>query len=295
MINTLKLLLCLLIVVYSVDIYPKNKYYIVIASALNVREAPELNGKLLSTLKKDSIVESISETNSVSTIENITAEWIRIKYDNDKTGFVFSGFLSELYDYSYKKDPLKVKYCRNIYNSYQCALAIEKEQVLQFSDKVKRKNDSLHIKTKNGLNLLFKNIPDKEYYTFVDYYSSLNYFILEKHFKEGGAFIVINESNGKHVEIWSKDYSISPDNNYMIVCSEDTLSGYYANGIQIIDLNSFKIINEIKIEGSFPSCPEWIDNTAFAFKRSVFLDPDSRIQRMYYIQKVNLRDKIFKN
>lgn len=87
---------------------------------LRVRETPDLNGKVVATIKLGEQVEYAGETSAnQSTVdfngEKITDSWIKVKLPDGKTGWAWRGFLLELSNIKDKDTCFSFQYPKNCY------------------------------------------------------------------------------------------------------------------------------------------------------------------------------------
>lgn len=84
----------------------KENYYVLIKSGLSLRKKPSINSKKIGTLKYNSQIKIIKETEKISTFEEIEDNWVEINYKGKK-GYIFSGYLSRVKGPNYNIRSLK--------------------------------------------------------------------------------------------------------------------------------------------------------------------------------------------
>jgi hypothetical protein len=66
---------------------------------LRVREEPNINSKVIKSLKYGDRVSTINYSENTSVIDGIEDNWISIKLSKNKIGWVFGGFLYETHPF----------------------------------------------------------------------------------------------------------------------------------------------------------------------------------------------------
>lgn len=75
----------------------EDKFGIITASALRVREKPSLTANTIAQVLRGSIVTILMEGLTLQTIENRTDKWVQIKTSDGKIGFSFKGFIQNVF------------------------------------------------------------------------------------------------------------------------------------------------------------------------------------------------------
>jgi len=72
-----------------------NVRYINAHNGLMLRENPDINSKIILTIRHNEKVEFIEEKNEIIKIENKSGKWTKVKYNNN-IGWIFGGFLETI-------------------------------------------------------------------------------------------------------------------------------------------------------------------------------------------------------
>lgn len=70
------------------------KYIAVAEGGLNIREVPELNGKVVHLVPNYSLIELLEEVGSTLNINDKEGKWAKVRHDG-KSGYAFSGYISK--------------------------------------------------------------------------------------------------------------------------------------------------------------------------------------------------------
>src|SRR4030067_1653344 len=220
----------------------KTTVYIITADRVNLRNKPSVSSEKIDILTKDTPVYLLSKEEKTETIDNKEGVWFQIEKLDGKIGYAFSAYFEKLENEKKSKRDLSYlqlenKYCKDIHNSYECALSIEKNQKIKYGSLFSRKDNKLELFLKNKTSIVLTNNKN-EYYIFRDFIDDIGYYLIDKHFQEGGIYLLINSSSGTIIQIWNKSFVISPDKKMLAVTSADLESHYSKNGIQIINLEN---------------------------------------------------------
>ncbi|MDF3821324.1 SH3 domain-containing protein [Leptospira sp. 96542] len=79
--------------IFSFSPVEKNRYGLVTATSLLLRDAPSQQGKIIGKLKTREIIELILDSNSKVKIGNLDGTWAKVKTDSGQTGFVFTAYV----------------------------------------------------------------------------------------------------------------------------------------------------------------------------------------------------------
>lgn len=155
--------------------------------------------------------------------------------------------------------------CANIENSLECAKAVEKEQLKKHSKLVKRNGPSLSLNGGKGSPIVFAD-TEEAYYSFVDYFSSIDYYVVLMHTFESYNYKLIHAKTKKSFTLNGFPI-ISPDNKYIAAASLDLEAGYMPNSFQIWKVEKTDLTVEYSIEPKEwgPSKPVWISSTSLKF------------------------------
>lgn len=164
--------------------------------------------------------------------------------------------------------------CKDIHNSYECAQKIEKYQLTQYDDLVKRVNNKLILKTDKKSNIIFEDIAEEAngvWFSFRDYIEEINSYIVHIHYYEGEAYYLINKHSGDKVQIPGL-VIVSPSKLRIVSYSMDIEAGYSTNGFVIYKLTDSSFIEEFETEliDWGPSKAKWINDKQIEFEKSAW-------------------------
>ncbi len=226
----------------------KEKILIVNTESLILRELPSMRSKKIASLFNGRALKVIGFEEKMVKINRIASNWFKVSTFDNKTGYVFGGYLKEPESCESSgrlslNDPLRNNLCREISNYYECSALVEKKEIKKYRF-VARKNRELIVGLANGKELKYIDIlPQKiedeiktVHYTFREYIRNINSFIITSHYYEGAIDNLVNYSTGKSTRIWSTPVIVSPDAHHILVISR--ASTYKTCGIQL-----FKNVN----------------------------------------------------
>lgn len=144
------------------------------------------------------------------------------------------------------------------------AQKIEEYQIQKYAHKIQRKNSLLVLKLENNKEYILKDSVKDDFallYSFREYYDSLNVFVIELQYYEGGAYLLVNGMNGETQYVFGKT-KLSPDMKKLVSYNADIVAGYSKNGFQIIDLKNFYFTIEYEYLPNDwgPNNINWINN-----------------------------------
>jgi hypothetical protein len=129
--------------------------------------------------------------------------------------------------------------CETIYNSLDCARAIEGGQ-LPDADRAARRQDTLLLALVGGdtIRLVDRSggHPDVVYHSYQDHWTDAGYFHVQRQFYEGAEHVLIDDSTGHDTPVPARPIR-SPDGRRFAVLSLDLVAGYGPNTLQIWSLD----------------------------------------------------------
>ncbi len=156
--------------------------------------------------------------------------------------------------------------CADVANSLDCARKVEDGQIKKYSSLVKRDGTKLTLKSEDKTPIVLTD-KDGAYYNFLDYWSSIGYYLVLTHSYESFAYQLINAETEKSYSI-SGFPVLSPDQERIAAMSLDLEAGYLPNGIQIWQVKKKTLEMEYSINPTEwgPSDPAWSSPTSIKFK-----------------------------
>jgi hypothetical protein len=161
-------------------------------------------------------------------------------------------------------DPHEI--CRDIRNSYECAQAVEAQQLARSGGLVGRSGDTLVFTLRDGstarvTNPAVDSEADAVHYTYWTYLQPVSAFVVHVQYYEGSEFLLVHDVSGIQ-EYLPGEPILSPARDRFAAASVDLVAGYARNLLQIwrVDEDSFE--REWQIEGHDwgPAAVEWVDD-----------------------------------
>jgi peptidoglycan hydrolase-like protein with peptidoglycan-binding domain len=179
--------------------------------------------------------------------------------------------------------------CQYIRNTNNCARVIEKAQIPKFKERVSRDGDRLEIFTDSKEKRVFINEDGGNYsntisYTFREYIHDVKCFIIDIHYYEGGAYLLVNSLTNKAIRI-PEIPIFSPDKKRFLIAA---IAGSYTRAaLQVGRFTSQGFELEFAYEAEHgidrakylwgkrssepkawePRKAKWINNTTFSFQK----------------------------
>ncbi|MDH5718858.1 MAG: SH3 domain-containing protein [Spirochaetia bacterium] len=236
------------------------------ASSLIIRSEPNKDGKILGKVAKGHRVEILKETNNIDTINDIKSTWFRVKTSNNIIGFMFGGYIEKANNKIPDRD-------LSVHSNLLKACSKEKKDcekliLNDFSDKIKRNENTLIIKTSKGT-VKFKDNDDTNLkHNIFQYYPELKIFVIEVwEYFEVNWFYIVNEIDGNFVSIVGQPV-VSADKKRIVSIQNYGVTGYGDNQIQVFNIqnNIFKKEFEIIINWG-PKYPLWLGEKKISIVR----------------------------
>jgi hypothetical protein len=279
----------------------QNKILIVNTESLILREQPSIRSKKIASLFNGRALKVVDSDERIIKINHIASNWFRVSTFDNKTGYVFGGYLKEPESCETAgklslNDPLRNNLCRDISNYYECSALVEQKEIKKYKF-VTRKNKELIIRLSNGNELKYTDvIPQKKedgikitHYTFREYIRTINSFIITSHYYEGGTDTLVNHNSGESIRIWNTPVIISPDAGHILIISG--VSTYKTCGIQILKNGSLSAESIFETSEYNPVNAKWIDNRNIEILCMNSLDPDGIfISKDCYIFTIHLKE-----
>jgi len=160
-----------------------------------------------------------------------------------------------------------LNHCEGLYNSFDCARAIERAQAKGKDGVYFRRNDNRLI-----IRLASKHITlrdrdldqsDDRGYSYITFHPRQKIHVLHLQFYEGEAFVVIHHLTGELAQIDGFPIA-SPDLRRFVAISHGGESGYYPTSIEIWRVRNGHMWPEYRYESSprewGPGSARWLDN-----------------------------------
>jgi RNAse (barnase) inhibitor barstar len=187
--------------------------------------------------------------------------------------------------------------CDGIINYSECAQIIEKYQLKNYSNYIKRVNSKLILNLENGKELVLENNEsdgmDAKIHYFREYYDSVNIFVIDIIYYEGGEYLLVNRVNGEQIYVFGK-VKLSHDMKRIVSYNEDLIACYSDNGFQIIDIteNHFKLEYELSPKNWGPVNVNWINNSEIEIEKYELENEFKKTMgKTYFIKKDNWIEK----
>ena len=145
--------------------------------------------------------------------------------------------------------------CEGVVEHYPCAKHIEATWLTRLPESVARQGAELVLKLKDGRTISRIDTPghfeghhdsagnSSTKFTFYDHIENLGYYVIERHYYEGGGFEFINIESGKTVTV-NGAIEISPDRTRFLAVNIDEQSDAKAQQIEAWTISSARITKE---------------------------------------------------
>jgi len=209
-------------------------------------------------MKKDSVnmkIDTLVANNYLLTFE---------KTDSFKRSDIFGDF------------DFRLKLTKNIDNSFEEAVIVQKYLSKKFSDYFYTTDTTLVLKLSTGniTSFPFCNEKNEIGYYFENYFKNIDYYLLEVMWDEGYCWMLVNRKNGYKKEIKGLPY-ISLDNKKIIAINSDLEAGYSFNGIELYSIMSDSLKLEFSRETTWgPTDLKWLSENQILLKRE-YINVDS--------------------
>jgi hypothetical protein len=164
--------------------------------------------------------------------------------------------------------------CRNLYNSYECAQAVEKIQLPRYPKLVHRQGDTLRLTLKSGKLIELKDVNGDDVgkvslYSFREFFSDLGYYLVHEQPYEGSHYLMVNYRDGKRYHLHDL-FLLSPDRQRLatLLMSE----AHNPTAIQIWRISPEKMTLEWSLEPQDwgPKDGAWRDNDTLTFAKTSY-------------------------
>lgn len=165
---------------------------------------------------------------------------------------------------------------------------LSKSQSKYFS----RTQEVLQLFLSNGQKVELRDVSKESdediYYTYQNYFSAINTYLIRGQLYEGDCYLIVNRDNGEKKFIIGEIYP-SPSGKLIIAINEDLEAGYSNNGMQLIEIQGGKYIKKFTIEGGgwAPVSLKWISD------RSVIIRTNERHTNGLYEYKTKFYELTF--
>lgn len=192
-----------------------------------------------------------------------------IHFDNKRLTFQKedSVYIPELYkDFQYRQTIIE----KND-NSFMAAKELEAYLSKGQGEHFKRSGDTLFLNLSNGKKVSLidnsKEGDEEEHYTYENYFSQPNIFIIYVQLYEGNNYLLVNRTNGNKKYIIGRAYP-SPSGSKLLAINEDLEAGYSFNGIQLLTKQKDTFTTQLTIDAGnwAPVDVKWLNENNFVLK-----------------------------
>ena len=170
---------------------------------------------------------------------------------------------------------LRRQLCDTIPNSFDCARTIE-DRRLPVAEGVERQGDTLLLSLSSGdtLRLADRSGGDhsaRYYFSYQDRWPDRGYYLLQKQYYEGSAFLLVDDSTGSTTTL--ADWPLrTSDGRRFAVLSLDLVAGYGPNTLQIWDFEGGSPTRQWETEPSQwgPVDGSWVGSDTLRFVQHGF-------------------------
>jgi hypothetical protein len=284
------LILVLLLILGNVGVWATSKITAfggptatVKGSNVNVRQAPDVNSKVVVQLQDGEMLKVLEMKGGSVTIAGKTDHWYRVE-GKFGTGWVFGAFL-DIHEDSEAGTVTNLvidekELCDGIGNLYECYQILEKEWLRNYTEYAKRSKGKLFLKMDDGKWKTYEDDIDPEMEQSVGYsltrvFETPRAYFLDVQHYEGGACILINRKNGSEFEVLGRPL-FSQSNTKFVCFSIDLQAGYDPTGIEIWSWNNGKCTREFDLRDGTdgederwgPTGIQWISETMIRVARA---------------------------
>jgi hypothetical protein len=161
--------------------------------------------------------------------------------------------------------------CANIFNTYECAKAVERFQLGQAEYKpyAARSGKSLELTLRNGGRVTFLDAgkdADSVFYCLREYLPEVGYFVLHRQYYEGNSYVLVDDRQGSQFDVNGLPV-VSPDLRRMVMTSFDLEAGYLPNMLLILRRDDAGLQTEASFSPQDwgPSDAVWVDGETIRF------------------------------
>ena len=185
---------------------------------------------------------------------------------------------------------LEEKYCQNIKNTYNCAQAIERQQMAELHKSPEHKNllnRYLKLSLPNNQVKIIEEDPSKgPFYSFREFIPDLGFLVFHLQYFEGTAYSLISTASGKEFILPGAPLQ-SPDKKKVLSTSSDLIAGYDPNSIQIWRISNTDMTKEMALDPQpvnwGPSDAVWVDDKTIHFTKNILTEeklPACAVEKM---------------
>ncbi|HWZ23138.1 MAG TPA: hypothetical protein VNW06_10820 [Cytophagaceae bacterium] len=177
-----------------------------------------------------------------------------------------------------------------------CMEALESYYISKFSDKVKRKGETLTLSLSDGKTItLTNNKSDNDSYEVYQFVSldQNGYFIVAAFYMESYAYLLINSTDGKTIR--TIGYPIfSPDKKQYVAGNYDMMASFTFNGIDLMTVSTDSVISNAKIDFTTwgPEDIKWKDDSTLYVKQKSQIGDDLKEEYNYAAIRIRRRSRI---
>lgn len=160
------------------------------------------------------------------------------------------------------------KYLTLLFLAFSIAVATQAQNAPGF---IKVSKDQVILATREGKELHFENKlsegPSWVRYRFVQYWSEIDYAMIEESHYEGKAYLLVNRGNGNLYKI-PGPVLLSPDAQRVVSFSCDLEAGYNPNALEIWKIDRAKLVMEWSAKSPLkwgPMDVRWENGTTLTF------------------------------
>jgi hypothetical protein len=160
--------------------------------------------------------------------------------------------------------------CASIYNSHECAAAIESVVLPELPNRARRGGDTLVLRLAAGDSVVLVDPRREDAFDDPSYHlvgvMRTGHFVVHGQYYEGDFYLVVNERTGEEHRLWARPI-VSPDGERIMAASADVAAGYNENGFQIWRVRRGRLALEWSIQPEVwgPLDAEWIDALSIRF------------------------------
>lgn len=166
--------------------------------------------------------------------------------------------------------------CAEIHNQYECSGVVEAHLLERGAPGVARRGDTLTLALEDGGTRVLADHgtdADVTYYTYDGRLDRIGYHLVQVHYYEGGAHLLIDAATGEETRVAGRP-AVSPDGERIAIASFGGVAGYVPDLLQIRRVaDALPVEWELEPDDWGAGSPRWEDPTTVRFTKWLICEP----------------------